>query len=45
MLDFSGDASYEITLVRLSVRPSVRLSLNVLMIELLAFYDIVRDNS
>ena len=44
-LDVSWTASYEITLVCLSVRPSVRPPLNLLKIESLVFSDIVRDDS
>ena len=44
-LDVSRTASYEITLVRLSVRPSVRPSLSFLKIGLLLFSDIVHDDS
>ena len=44
-LDVSRTASYEITLVHLSVHPSVRPSLSFLKIESLVFSDIVHDDS
>ena len=44
-LDVSRTASYEITLVRVSIRPSVRPSLTFLKTGSLVFSDIVHDGS
>ena len=44
-LDVNLTVSYEITLVRLSIRPSVHLSLGFLKIGSLVFSDIVHDDS